>query len=256
MSNTALLVARGIAFHSTHPRFGHLVPPEAARLAQGSVAAARRRIFCGSSPIDRLIVRAQERMTVPGLTLHYVLRKRYIEELVRAAIADGFGRLVVLGAGLDTLALRLPVRAIEIDHPATQHLKPGVLGVDLTRDPIPVPHEPTVYLAEGLFHYLTDAQIRALLAQMRTIQSRLIFTFWEPRNPPNFQNATPVADWWLRRVGEPGRWSIAPEKLSSFLASEGFSLLHLARDDDYHRRYVSDDVPLAKGEHIAVACSE
>jgi methyltransferase (TIGR00027 family) len=263
-SNTALLVARGVAFQSTHPRFGHLVPNDAGELARHFVAAAGRRVRSGSSRLDRLFVAAQERLTVPGITLHYVLRKRYIEELARAAIGDGFRQLVVLGAGFDTLALRLShrVRAVEIDHPATQHLKRTIIDgaiefvpADFTHETLALRDEPTLFVAEAVFLYLTEEQVRRVLAQIREVErARVIFTFWEPRDPVNFQNATPLADWWLRRAGEPGRWAIAPEKLADFLASEGFSLLRLARDDDYHHRYVSKEVPLAKGEHIAVAC--
>ncbi|HEY3056793.1 MAG TPA: class I SAM-dependent methyltransferase, partial [Thermoanaerobaculia bacterium] len=189
---------------------------------------------------------------------------RYIEDLARAAIVDGFRQLVVVGAGLDTLALRLShrVRAVEIDHPATQRLKRALVDgpiefvpADFTRDTLILRDEPTLFVAEAVFLYLTEAEVRRMLARIREAkQARLIFTFWEPRNPVNFQNATPLADWWLQRASEPGRWAIAPEKLDDFLASEGFSLLRLARDDDYHHRYVSKEVPLAKGEHIAVAC--
>jgi methyltransferase (TIGR00027 family) len=262
-SSTALLVASGVAFQSTHPRFGHLVPADAGELARHFVAAAGRRVWSGASKLDRLFVAAQERLTVPGITLHYVLRKRYIEDLARAAIVDGFRQLVVIGAGLDTLALRLShrVRAVEIDHAATQRVKRALVDgpiefvpADFTRDALVLRDEPTLFVAEGVFLYLTEEQVRRMLARIREVKrSRLIFTFWEPRDPVNFQNATPLADWWLRRVRETGRWAIAPEKLGDFLASEGFSLLRLARDDDYHHRYVSKEVPLAKGEHIAVA---
>jgi len=262
-SNTALLVASGVAFQSTHPRFGHLVSNEAGELARHFVAAAGRRVRSGASRVDRLLVAAQERLTVPGITLHYVLRKRTIEELVRAAIAEGYGQLIVLGAGLDTLALRLSrqVRAVEVDHPATQRLKRTLvtgaiefIAADLTRETFKSQDEPALFVAEAVFLYLTEVQVRGVLAEIRKVKrARLIFTFWEPRQPMNFKNATPFADWWLRRNGEPGRWAIAPENLVEFLASEGFSLIELARDDDYHRRYVSEHVPLAKGEHIAVA---
>ena len=267
-SSTALLVASGVAFQSTHPRFGHLVPADAGELARSFVAAAGRRVRSGASPVDRLLIYMQERLTVPGITLHYVLRKRYIELLTRIAISDGYEQLVVLGAGLDTLALRLSrkVNAIEIDHPATQRLKRSVIDsetsirfvtADLTTDTLgdALADQPTLFLAEAVLLYLTERQVRAVLTQIRkrANRARLIFTFWEPRDPINFQNATPIADWWLRRAGEPGRWAIASGDLANFLASEGFLLEEVARDDDYHHRYVSDTVPLAKGEHIAVA---
>ncbi len=249
-SGTALLVAESVAFHSMHPRFRHLVPEEGGRLSR-SFAPSRS----GASASDRLIVAIRERLTVPGLSLHHVLRKRRVEQLVRAAMADGYRKLVVIGAGFDTLAIRLAreIECIEIDHPATQQLKRAVvpessvqfLPLDLTGPNASLPSGRALFLAEAVFLYLTELQVREVIRQ---IQGRLIFTFWEPREPINFQNATWIADWWLQHRGEPGKWAIAPDRVAGFLTSEGFRLLELARDVDYHYPYRA-----ARGEHIAVA---
>jgi methyltransferase (TIGR00027 family) len=260
-SRTALLVAAGVAFQSTHPRNRHLVPDEAGRLARAFVAAGGGRARSGASIRDRFIVALRERITVPGLTLHYVLRKRRIEQLVRAAIAAGYKQLIVIGAGLDTLALRLSseINCVEIDHPATQQLKRdlapgGQAGAALVYEPADLTKPfatsakgATVFLAEAVLLYLSEEEVRAFLRALknRNERTRLIFTFWEPRDPINFQNATWIADWWLRRHGEPGRWAIAPESLGRFLESEGFTLREVIRDVDYETR--------SRGEHIAVA---
>jgi methyltransferase (TIGR00027 family) len=263
-SDTALLVAGGVAFQSTHPRFGHLVPEDAGRLAR-RFAPGRD----GSSWLNRVLVSLSERLTVPGLTLHYVLRKRRIEMLVRQAIADGYKQLVVLGAGLDTLAIRLSheITVIEIDHPETQRLKRSVAGdvdveflsADFTKETLEGAlkrskryrrGEATLFLAEAVLLYLSEAEVRSVLEQLRSraAATRLIFTFWQPRDPVNFQNATPLADWWLRRHSEPGRWAIAPDHVKTFAENEGFRLVALALDDEYHEGHDA-----ARGEHIAVA---
>jgi len=67
--------------------------------------------------------------------------------LARAAAADGFSQLIVLGAGLDTLAFRLGderlyERVISADHPATLKTVRGALGsgterVEATRPDLP-----------------------------------------------------------------------------------------------------------------------
>lgn len=59
---------------------------------------------------------------------YFAFRHRYVEELMLAAAHSGVRQLVVLGAGLDTFALRyrdLPagVEIYEVDHPATQAWK-------------------------------------------------------------------------------------------------------------------------------------
>jgi methyltransferase (TIGR00027 family) len=53
---------------------------------------------------------------------------RYAEDCLAAALRKGISQCVILGAGIDSTALRLPetwpgVRVFEVDHPATQELK-------------------------------------------------------------------------------------------------------------------------------------
>jgi methyltransferase (TIGR00027 family) len=53
-------------------------------------------------------------------------RTRYFDDMLDARIADGVGQVVILGAGLDTRAVRKQsarVRYFEIDDPATMELK-------------------------------------------------------------------------------------------------------------------------------------
>lgn len=57
-----------------------------------------------------------------------IARSRYAEDSLAAAIAAGTRQYVLIGAGLDTYALRVPANAqdvsiFEIDHPATQSYK-------------------------------------------------------------------------------------------------------------------------------------
>jgi methyltransferase (TIGR00027 family) len=57
-----------------------------------------------------------------------ILRARYAEDALQAAVARGMRQCVLIGAGFDSLACRRPAWAQaldihEIDHPATQQLK-------------------------------------------------------------------------------------------------------------------------------------
>ena len=62
-----------------------------------------------------------------GLRFFVAMRSRFAEEKALAAIEAGVRQILVLGAGLDTLAYRLEPRAglkvFELDHPATQRDK-------------------------------------------------------------------------------------------------------------------------------------
>ncbi len=59
-----------------------------------------------------------------GLFGAQICRTRYIDDAVQAALAQGIGQLVILGAGLDTRAYRLPgverVQVFEVDLPTVQ----------------------------------------------------------------------------------------------------------------------------------------
>jgi methyltransferase (TIGR00027 family) len=57
-----------------------------------------------------------------------VIRARYTEDALAAAVARGIGQYVIIGAGFDSFACRRPAYAsnlniFEVDHPATQALK-------------------------------------------------------------------------------------------------------------------------------------
>jgi methyltransferase (TIGR00027 family) len=69
---------------------------------------------------------------------HLVARSRYAEDALATAVNRGVRQYVLLGAGLDTFAYRNPypgLRVFEIDHPATQQWKRGLLA----RNGIPIP---------------------------------------------------------------------------------------------------------------------
>lgn len=58
---------------------------------------------------------------MPFFEEHIRLRTRFIDDMVRAAVANGTRHVVLLGAGFDTRALRMPelrenVRVLEVDH--------------------------------------------------------------------------------------------------------------------------------------------
>src|SRR4051812_38654810 len=67
-----------------------------------------------------------------GLVDHCELRSLSIDAVARAALRRGTKQLVILGAGLDARAWRLPeaqsARTFEIDHPATQRYKRARAG--------------------------------------------------------------------------------------------------------------------------------
>src|SRR5205814_2908404 len=65
---------------------------------------------------------------VARMSAFFALRHRFFEERLVAALDRGVGQVVLLGAGLDSFALRRPsivagVLFVEVDHPDTQRWK-------------------------------------------------------------------------------------------------------------------------------------
>src|ERR1051326_2172507 len=212
-SATALLIARSTIFLSGDPRWGQLVPPLSVEASCWCVEAGSRRGKLLLGVVEkkwfRSLVAVVERLTVPGIILHYAVRKRCLEDITRRSQAEGFHRIIILGAGFDTLALRLhkdfpKALCIEIDHPATQKVKRDVLEqhgfsasnlvlvpFDLTQPgwekiisslPDYRSDANTLFIAEGLLMYLTAEQVTTILRSIRhcsTGKLRFAFTFLE-----------------------------------------------------------------------------
>jgi methyltransferase (TIGR00027 family) len=268
-STTATLIAAATVLLARDPKLGHRVPPGAAE-----ICALCLRGFWSLGPRLRWLARAAERATIPGLMLHFMLRKQRIEDAVRGALERGCRQVVVLGAGFDTLAARLAphypaARFIEIDHPATQAVKREAVqrqnlhfvAADLARSSLgdalaASPYDrnsASVFVVEGLLMYLTRDEMAALfcaIAEMQPAGGEVVFTVMEPMRDGRiaFHNAT-----WLERAllalwKEPFKSAVSREVLPGALARWGLRLLEVADLAAEH-----PDLVLARGEIIVHA---
>jgi len=292
-SATARTIALGTVLLKADSRFGRLVPDEAARISRRFLEAVsppgvNLARLC-DRPGFRALMAWMERATLPGLRLHYALRKRFIEEVARRSLRDGVRQVVVLGGGFDTLALRLHAEFpdalfLELDHPATQRAKlkgledrrtPGpnlrFVSVDFTRETIEevlLKRSPfdsgvrTLFVMEGVLMYLGREDIDRVFSVVRRLSpsgSRFVFTFMDlrPGGRLGFARSSPLVDPWLRLVSEPFRWGIHRADLSGFLTSRGLELEAFATSEDFRRRYLEParmgTPSLAEGECVAVA---
>jgi methyltransferase (TIGR00027 family) len=292
-SATAYLIARSVVFVSRDPKLGHLVPPLAAEASVWFMQACSRHAKFLLSAMGqrwfRALALAFERLTAPGILLHYILRKHFLEEIARGSLGEGFNQVVILGAGFDTLALRLHsefsgVRFIEIDHPATQRVKREALEArhlpKTNMDLLPVdfnqkkisesllqnqeyrPEADTLFIAEGVLMYLKLDEIDGIFRFLREQggrKCRFAFTFMEPQanGKINFRNSSRAVDLWLRLRGETFEWGIKRENLPAYLESKGFLLKELATPETFRQRYLATgnfvNIPLAEGEYVCVA---
>jgi len=194
-------------------------------------------------PIEKLI----ERITIPGILLHYALRKKCISNLAHSALATGIPQVVVLGAGFDPLSSELQrefpaVQFWEIDHPATQRYKVracseiGVQrvhfiaidlgGVALDKEILIKsgfdPAKRTFWIAEGLLMYFAAEIVSSLMKNLSSLSasgSQFAFTFMEQQRNGHirFDSQTKLIDWWLRIRGEPFLWGSTRSELAEVI---------------------------------------
>ncbi len=291
-SSTALFVAHGLLWISKHPRLRCEIPPLMAQMNEEMVSRTGPGLFSASGRLGRLLRHCKadlmQRASIPGFYLHFVMRKRCIENWVRLSLDGGIDQLVVIGAGFDTLSLRMltdypSLKVIEIDHPATQtwkakgidrtqrdwknlHLVPldltrSTMQDTLLRSGVYAPNKRTVFVAEGLLMYLNEEEIRTLLAFIRqhsAPSSRLVFTCMEQRKPGDFQfqNAGALVNFWLRLKRERFAWGLRPDKVAGFLEESEFDLLLYQTHQDFRRELLSGankNAALAIGENVILA---
>ena len=285
-SRTALLIAASLVLLHHDARYSHLVSKTSADLCTHVLEkhSWQTRLFSKIvrqswfRPIAKLV----ERITIPGILLHYALRKKCIRELARSALANGVAQVVILGAGFDPLSSELqrefPTAPFwEIDHPATQHHKVracsaiGIerlrfVAVDLAAAGLEKealiksnfdPAKRTFWVAEGLLMYFPADAVSSLMKTLSTLSapgSELALTFMEKQADGRirFDSQTELVDSWLRRRGEPFLWGTTRSELANVVPP--WRVIRILDHNDL-RNMESElaDEAIAKGEVICLA---
>jgi len=188
----------------------------------------------------------------PPMEAWMAVRVAYLDRLVGSAVDRlGARQIVILGAGYDTRAARLPragVRFFEVDHPATQAAKRARLA-ELDGYPVDAAHyvtcdfehddpvarlvaggldarEPTLVLWEGVVSYLTEDAVRATATRLATgldPRSLLAFEFLGKNYAPGMKQkpADAAAKAYIgTELGEPIRYGT--DDVLPMLADCGF----------------------------------
>jgi methyltransferase (TIGR00027 family) len=273
-SRTALVVAAGLQLADTRsaPSADAMrVGEQVLHRAYPRLASLLRRAWF------RRLCNMLERATLPGICLHFALRKQIVRRHAHAALAAGCTQVIVLGAGFDTLcmelkAVRPDLRCIEIDHPATQSAKRtatgdndiGFIAADLARQELGLlltdhpgfdADASTLFVVEGVLMYMPLHSVRALFRQMAAVapQSQVAFTWFEPleNGRPGFRPRSRLVDIWLRWRGEPFLSSMPRTELAGFLSGSGFLLQELSASSDLVGSSPVAARPI-EGEYIAL----
>lgn len=292
-SATAYLIAESAVYLANNEKTESLVQPENLELykhfADSRTFSQKIGYFAKQTKLFRPFFDWLENSIIPGIQLHYQVRKHRLEEIARDALAENFGQIIVFGAGFDTLALRLhkkfpDVNFIEIDHPATQTAKRNVIeerglagdnlhfaALDLTEKTLSEvlskkdffqKDAKTLFIAEGLLMYLEPSEVKNLFDFVRensAENSRFAFTFMERDESGRirFRNSSKFVDFWLKIKGEPFQWGLEADELTGFLDGKDFSFQSLDFHETFRRKYLSvpemENLPLAVGESLCVA---
>ncbi len=237
-SRTALMIARQRAAHQVLDHGSILYDPFAMKILREDEKDVLQ--FANQHPlasIGRLVTTA---------------RSRIAEDALSRAVERGVRQVVVLGAGLDTFALRNPhgarqIRIYEVDHPATQEWKRRRLAeaqiavppwlvlvpVDFERDDLGEKlaaagfqqDSPAFFTWLGVVPYLTKDAIDRTLDYVSSIQnSEVVFDYLEPPEAfsEEMRELVTKRTEQLEKIGE--RWvsRFEPAGIAAILRSHGF----------------------------------
>jgi methyltransferase (TIGR00027 family) len=216
-----------------------------------------------------------------------ITRTRFTEDALQASVAKGARQYVLIGAGFDSFALRIPeyarqIEVFELDHPATQKLKlrricdcnlvvprtvhfiavnfaeESVAGA-LARSPFRSDHL-SFFSWLGVTMYLTrEANLATLksVAACALPDSELVFTYVDERIFASKSAGFLALKERVAAMGEPFLSGFDPRTLEQELLSCGLELREDLSGEQINARYGRPDwdVPQRPSHsHIARAC--
>jgi methyltransferase (TIGR00027 family) len=270
-SRTAMLVARQRAAHQLLDHGAILRDPLAMKILredENSVLA-----FASAHPlasIGRLVTAA---------------RSRIAEDALSATLQNGVRQIVLLGAGLDTFALRnrhgAQIRIFEVDHPATQSWKLARLAeaqlalppwlifvpVDFERDDLGKKlaaadferKSPTFFTWLGVVPYLTDDAVGSTLDFMASIpNSEVVFDYMEPPQAFSEEMKRIIAarTKQLEKMGERQASHFEPADMAAILRAHEFSVIEDIDFEQIRSRFghaIQGLAPGHAGHHVVHA---
>ncbi len=214
------------------------------------------------------IAQETERYRTPGmraLRAHVVLRSRYAEDRLAQALARRITQYVILGAGLDSFALRQPdwargLHIFEVDQAATQAFKRSQLAraglalppnarfvqIDFERESLKdglarqgvALDAPTFFSWLGVTMYLQAQAIDAALQSMTAFPrgSEVVLSFLQPPDAVNASGSAQLAER-VAGMGEAFVSYFEPEALAAKLRALGFTELEFLTPQEAELRY-------------------
>jgi len=265
-SRTALMIARQRAAHQVLDHGSILDDPFAMKILREDEKEVLQ--FANGHPlasIGRLVTTA---------------RSRIAEDALSRAVDGGIRQIVILGAGLDTFALRNPhgareIHIYEVDHPATQAWKRQRLAeaqialppwlilvpVDFERDDVGEKlvaggfqqNSPAFFTWLGVVPYLTQDAIGRTLDYISSIQnSEVVFDYMEPEAfSEELRQFETERTEQLKKMDERSVSRFEPAGMAAILRSHGFGAIEDINFQEIASRFGRAVQGLAPG-HLGV----
>lgn len=276
-STTAEGIALVRAIESSRPEGKRICYDPFARALVPGISFTLSKLFIDTGLYDRIS---------KGTMEFIIARERYIEDFLKTCLSEGLDQVVILGAGFDTRAYRIPgiekTRVFEVDHPDTQAEKRKRLKKAI--DPLPgyvtfVPVDfniqklgdqllasgydeqgKTLFIWQGVTVYLSPQGVDrtlAFIARHSGSGSAVIFDYFyneylNDASRPEVKTLRRAS----RVTGEGYLFGIDEDRVEPFLAQRGFRDVCNATTEDLKRRYftgVNAGRPFSTGVAIVSA---
>ena len=224
--------------------------------------------WIASHRVETMALAEEIEKKMPGWSNSIRTRVRYFDDFVSNEVDLGLKQIVILGAGYDTRAYRLPelekVRIFEVDRQDTQAIKKEkmteILGslpdnvtfisVDLETENLKQSlikggysqSKKTLFVLEGLVMYITREVVVELLSFIRGYSgtgSSVIFDFIPASmadGTSDREDAKCIRDYTIA-AGEPLRSGFGDEEAVPFLVGLGFSGVYITTVEDFRDLY-------------------
>jgi methyltransferase (TIGR00027 family) len=226
-------------------------------------------------------------LKVRPISAFIIIRSRYAEEMLENAIRNDCRQYVIMGAGLDSWALRhkdSKVKVFELDLPATQQYKKtriqsylGGLPSNLVMVPMDFESESVLEVLQnsdikiqtkvfvswlGTICYLSRNSIAETFSSLSSIcvpGSRIVFDYFQPKStmsPADLQ-LFELLDEGGKRRGEPMQTLMETKEINEILQSSGFNIIEDLSASQIRQRYLDQrsdglDIP----GFVRLCCAE
>jgi methyltransferase (TIGR00027 family) len=236
--------------------------------------------------LRRFVLSLRERR-MPGSLGSILCRTRYIDDVVKRSLAKGLDQLVILGAGFDSRAYRIPgidrAQVFEVDLPGARELKQSrvekvlgavpenvtLVGMNFDRQDLDDvlsaagfrKGRRTLFVWEGVTQYLTAEAVSDTLEFVSGVSgadSAIVFSYVRR----GLIDGTDRPEWFepfmafANRVGSPMIFGLDRAELEQYLSERGLALIDdvgAAEYRDLYLRQLGREMHVFDGERVALA---